>query len=137
MSIEILPGAQADLEALALKNPRAAATIATFLEEAHADSDIVDKCTSATPVEIVIGQFPVVSARPWINARGDNDNLFRFRLLETPATNYRVVYGYDWRSRQIGILAVVKRKEFDYGLSGDLARRIRNDWRDATGGRPT
>jgi mRNA-degrading endonuclease RelE of RelBE toxin-antitoxin system len=132
--IDILPGAKADLTALRQSDPDALATIVAFLQEADADPALIER--SASKGDHSIGTHRI-SVKPWVKARRSNDNLFRYRILDTPATSYRVVYGFDWRARRIGILAVVHREDFDYGLSGTLANRIQNDWRTATGGRDT
>lgn len=51
-------------------------------------------------------------------------------VLDTPATVYRVVYGYHWHTRQVCILAIVHKDEFDYdNLNSSLAQRILADWR--------
>src|SRR5882762_983760 len=134
MPVDLLSGAIADLATLRRVNPDAHATVVAFLQEADADEELIDKCTSEGTVEI--GPYRV-SARPWHAARRAGDNLFRFRVLDTSATVYRIVYGHDWRAHRIGILAVVHKDRFDYEISGSLADRIRNDWRCATDGRAT
>lgn len=131
MSIDILPGAKTDLAALRQSDPPAFAAVAVFLEEANADLTLIDKCT--THGDNTIGQSRI-NVKAWVAARREGDNLFRIRILETPATVYRVVYGFDWRSRRIGILAVVHKDRFGYGTSGELADRIQDDWHRATGG---
>ena len=134
MAIDVLPGARADMAALMRSDPDALAVVIAFLQEADADEALVDKCT--THGDSTVGSFQV-NVKAWVNARRRDDNLFRFRVLNTPATSYRVVYGYDWRKRRVGVLAVVHRKEFDYGISGELADRIQSDWRCATDGLAT
>jgi mRNA-degrading endonuclease RelE of RelBE toxin-antitoxin system len=120
--------------ALKRSDPDALAVIVAFLQEADADEELIDKCT--THGESTIGPFRV-NVKAWVNARRRDDNLFRFRVVDTPATRYRVVYGYDWRKRRVGILAVVHKEEFDYGISSELADRIQSDWRCATDGLAT
>jgi hypothetical protein len=134
MALDLLSGAKQDLAALRLTDPDAHATVVAFLAEADADEELIGKCTSEGTVEI--GPYRV-SAVPWHAARRRGDNLFRFRVFDTPATDYRIVYGYDWRTRRIGILAVVHKGKFDYAISTGLADRIRDDWRGATDGRLT
>ena len=133
MSIDILPGAKTDLMELRHSDPDAMAVVSSFLQEANADSELVKKCTTRGNVQIGSSQ---VSVKPWAAARR-RDNLFRFRILDTPATVYRIVYGYDWHTRRVGILAVVHKDEFDYATSGELADRILNDWHCATDGLET
>jgi mRNA-degrading endonuclease RelE of RelBE toxin-antitoxin system len=133
MEIDLLPGAIGDLTKLRDADPDALAAIIAFLQEAAAETDdnLIDKCTTKGNVEIGANR---VNVKPWAAARRGPDNLFRFRILDTPATVYRVVYGYDWRKRRIGALAVVHKDNFDYEITGDLANRIYNDWLSATDG---
>jgi hypothetical protein len=131
--IDLLPGAQTDLRAFRQSDPDALAAVMAFLQEAEVDDELIDKCTTTGNVRIGANR---VNVKPWAAARR-TDNLFRFRILDSPATMYRIVYGYDWHTRRIGILAVVPKEKFDYEISGALADRIYNDWRRATDGRPT
>jgi hypothetical protein len=134
MRLDLLSGARQDLAALRPLNPDAYATVVAFLEEADADEELIDKCTSEGTV--TIGPYRV-GAKPWHAARRADDNLFRFRVFDTPATVYRIVCGFDWRAQRIGILAVVHKDNFDYDISSGLANRIHDDWRRATDGRAT
>jgi mRNA-degrading endonuclease RelE of RelBE toxin-antitoxin system len=134
MPIDILPGARNDLIRLKRSDPDALAVIATFLQEADADEKLIDKCT--TQGNVVIGSNRL-NVKAWVEARRTIGNLHRFRILDTPATSYRIVYGYDWHTRRIGILAIVHRDNFDYEISGQLADRIQADWDRATDGRCT
>jgi mRNA-degrading endonuclease RelE of RelBE toxin-antitoxin system len=117
-----------------MSDPDALSAVVAFLEEAEADDELLAKCTTYGTVEI--GSYRV-SVKPWVEARRGGDNLFRFRILDTPATTYRVLYGYDWHSGRVGILAVVHKDDFDYAMSGKFADRIQADWRSATGGLST
>jgi hypothetical protein len=134
MSMDILPGAVADMAGVRLSDPDALAVVAVFLQEAESDEELIDKCTTHGNIEIGSHRVNVTA---WVMARSAGMNLFRFRILDTPATVYRIVYGYDWHTRRIGILAVVHKDNFDYGLSSDLADRIQDDWDRATDGRST
>jgi mRNA-degrading endonuclease RelE of RelBE toxin-antitoxin system len=134
MAIDLLPGAKADLAVLRRSNPEALAVIAVFLQEADADSELIEKCTTYGDNSIGSNR---INVKPWVAARRQSDNLFRFRILDTPATVYRIVYGYDWHTRRIGILAVVHKDDFDYEISGELADRIQADWHRATDDRST
>jgi mRNA-degrading endonuclease RelE of RelBE toxin-antitoxin system len=120
--------------ALRASDPYALAVVVAFLQEADSDEHLIDKFT--THGESAVGPFRV-NVKGWVAARRRDDNLYRLRVLDTPATSYRVVYGYDWRKRRVGILAVVHKEEFDYGISSDLADRIQSDWRCATDGLAT
>ena len=132
-AIDLLPGAQADLRALRQSDPDALAVVLAFIQEAEVEDELIDKCTTNGNVQIGANR---VSVKAWAAARR-TDNLFRFRILDSSATVYRIVYGYDWHTRRIGILAVVHKENFDYEISGALADRIYDDWRRATDGRST
>ena len=133
MPIDVLAGALDDIAQLKSKDPAALAVVFAFLQEAEEDTQLIAKFT--TRGDLDIGKY-CVNAKPWVRARA-TDNLFRIRILNTQATSYRVVYGYDWRQRRIGILAIVHKEKFDYGINGDLADRIFNDWHTATAGQST
>jgi hypothetical protein len=133
MSIDVLPGAVHDIALLEVSDPEALAVVLTFLQEAEAESRLIDQFTSYGNVDL--GKFRV-NVKPWVLARA-TDNLFRIRILDTPATVYRVVYGYDWRQRRIGILAIIHKDLFDYEIDSQIADRIFNDWYVATDGQPT
>jgi len=133
MIIDLLPGAKTDLRALRESNPDAFAAVMAFLEEAEADESLIDKFTTYGNVQI--GES-VINVKRWA-AASVVGNLLRIRILNTPATVYRIVYGYDWQTRRMGILAVVHKDDFDYEIKGELADRIQNDWYVATDGRST
>jgi hypothetical protein len=133
MPIDVLTGALSDISLLEKDDPQALATVLAFLQEAEADARLIDKFT--TYGDSSIGRFQA-NVKPWVRARA-TDNLFRIRILNTPATVYRVVYGYDWRQRRIGILAILHKNLFDYEIDSKIADRIFNDWYVATDGRPT
>jgi hypothetical protein len=134
MPIDVLPGAEEDIAELESLDPGALAVVLTVLDEAEADSSIQQKLT--TYGDAYIGEW-LLNVKPWVVARARRDNLFRFRVLKTAATSYRVVYGYDWRAQRIGVLAIVHKEDFDYGLKSTLSDRIFNDWRAATDHRDT
>lgn len=134
MRVDILPGAIEDLTRLEETDLDAANVIWVVLDEADADPDVIDKLTDERPVHV--GKHRIGIKR-WSKAQCSFNNLFRLRVFDTPATSYRVVYGFDWRARRIGILAVVHRDNFDYELSDSLGQRILADWRKATGGLDT
>jgi hypothetical protein len=130
MHIDLLSGAQIDLRGLRQSDPDVFAAVLAFLVEAAADEELINKCTSYGNVQINLTQ---VNVKRWVAASGIG-NLFRIRILDTPATVYRVIYGFDWRSRRIGVLAVVHKDDFNYEITGELADRIRDDWFSATDG---
>lgn len=133
MPIDVLPGAEEDIEQLASADPAALAAVLAFIEEAESDTAL--EATLTTVGNVNCGSFRV-NIKRWVLAQSSG-NLLRLRILDTPATGYRVIYGFDWRKRRIGILAIVDKSEFDYEISSKLAFRILRDWNMATDGRPT
>ncbi|MBI3344135.1 MAG: hypothetical protein HY028_04650 [Gammaproteobacteria bacterium] len=126
MHLDIHQNAAQDLRDLRVVNPGAAAAVTVALEQIQVDPKAIDKLTT-------FGNNTVGAARlnikRWESVRGQG-NLWRFRVLDTPATVYRIVYGYHWQTRQICVLAVAHKEKFDYDdLNSDLARRILADWR--------
>lgn len=134
-NIDMLPGAKTDLAALRLTDRTSAAEIAVLLQEADADPRIIEKLT--THGDVTIGNSHLVNVVGWVEARHGGDNLFRLKALDPVVPRYRVIYGFDWHTRRIGILAVVKRDDKTYRKEAALARRIFEDWRNATGGATT
>jgi hypothetical protein len=135
MSIDLLPGAIADMKALRVSDPRALAVVAAFLQEAEGDNELIAKWTVADS-DVEIGQFDA-NVKRWIKGSSFIGNLFRIRVLNTAATSYRIVYGYDWHTQRIAVLAVLHKREFDYEIKTEIANRIKHDWDFATAGRPT
>jgi len=125
MHIDIHDNAQLDLDALWEKDPEAAATVAVVLETLEADPKAIDKLTTQGDVDIGAARSNI---KPWGSATRSR-NLWRFRILDTPATSYRVVYGYHWQTRQLCVLAVVHKEEFDYDdHDSEIIKRIFSDW---------
>jgi mRNA-degrading endonuclease RelE of RelBE toxin-antitoxin system len=135
MPIDLLPGALLDLKSLRTADPKALAVVAAFLQEAESDNELILKWTMGDG-DIAIGQFNA-NVKRWIKGSNFIGNLFRIRVLNTPATEYRIVYGYDWHTQRIGVLAVLHKSVFDYEIKSELADRIKSDWDFATGGRAT
>ena len=126
MHIDIHPHAAQDLDRLWDNDPKAAAAIQAILEQLEADPNLIDKLTTYGNVPVGRG---LINVKPWSSV-GRESSLWRFRALDTPGTNYRVGYGYSWRTRQICVLAIATKKEFDYdNHESDFARRILADWR--------
>jgi mRNA-degrading endonuclease RelE of RelBE toxin-antitoxin system len=125
MHIDIHDSAQLDLDALWEKNPEAAAIVAVTLETLEADPQAIDKLTTRGDVDIGAARSNIKS---WSTA-GRSRNLWRLRILDTPATIYRIVYGYHWQTRQLCALAVVNKDEFDYdNHDSEIVKRIFRDW---------
>ena len=133
MPIDVLPGAEEDMDRLAEADPAALAVVLAFLEEAEADPKLETILTTTGDVDF--GNFQL-SIKRWASAQSAG-NLLRIRILDTPATVYRVIYGYDWGKRRIGILAIVHKDDLDYEIDSKLSRRILDDWNTATDGQPT
>lgn len=115
-----------DIRTLRAINIRAAAAVLVVLEQIGADPRAIDKLT--THGENLFGTTRL-NVKRWQAAKGIG-NLWRFRILDTPATTWRIVYGYHWQTRRICVLAVVEKEEFDYDdLASTLSQRIAEDWR--------
>lgn len=119
----------------------------------HASDDIrqiyaVDKASAAL-ILVVLEQLKIDPQQSInkLTTRGDNDlgiyrsnvklwekvkkfgNLWRFRILDTPATVYRIIYGYHWQTQQLCILAVVNKESYNYDdLTSEINKRIISDW---------
>jgi len=127
MHIDVHKHAKEDLEPLWRNNPEAAASVIVILEQLAADPEVIDKLT--THGDNAVGQN-LISVKCWQKVRGMS-NLWRFRILETPATTYRIIYGYHWQTRQLCVFAVVEKESYDYDdLESDINKRILADWRD-------
>lgn len=125
-SVDVNNHAADDLRSLKKSAPEAAATILIVLEQIQADPKAIDKLTDYGDNKF--GDH-LLNVKVWETARGAG-NLWRFRILDSPATEYRVVYGYQWQTQQLCVLAVVHKLEFDYdNLNTEISRRILNDWR--------
>jgi hypothetical protein len=124
MHLDIHDHADDDLEALWVSDAEAAAEIHAWLEVMEDDPKAIDKLTTRGDS----GGDPNINIKSWHTA-GARRNLWRARILDTPATIYRVVYGYHWQTRQLCILAVVKKDEFDYDdHSSFIVQRVFSDW---------
>lgn len=125
-ALDVHQHARDDIHRIRATDVRAAAAVLVALEQIQADPAAIDKLTTYGNNNI---DTVTLSVKPWERARGIG-NLWRFRILDTPATTYRVVYGYHYQTRQLCVLAVVHKEAFDYDdISSDIARRIFADWR--------
>lgn len=125
MYIDISIHAKADLKAIGASDKDAAFAVLAALEQIEADPRAIDKLLTWGD-----NQFgdTRVNVKPWQTAK-KKGNLWRFRILDTPATVYRIVYGYHYQTRQLCILAVVHKETFNYDdLTSDIAQRILADW---------
>jgi mRNA-degrading endonuclease RelE of RelBE toxin-antitoxin system len=134
-TFDICESADADLDRLWDNDPKAAAAVVVALDEVQADPELIEKLTTRGDVEFETQRLGI---KQWREAQRANNNLWRFRILDTPATSYRVVYGFHWQLRHICILAIGHKDQLDYdNLDKDLSERILADWFDITGGQGT
>lgn len=125
MHIDVNIHAQADLKAISALDKDGAFAVMAALEQIEADPKVIDKLLTRGD-----NQFgnTLVNVKAWQAAK-KKGNLWRFRILDTPATVYRIVYGYHYQTRQLCILAVVHKETFNYDdLTSDIAQRILADW---------
>jgi hypothetical protein len=132
--IDLLGGAVRDLTELRRSDPSAAAEVIVVLQELNGCPDPTGLLTSHG--NVTLGKHRL-NIKGWVSARKNGANLSRLRILDSSATSYRVIYGYDWIARRIGVLAVRHKHEISYNLSDELERRIVADWYAATGGTST
>lgn len=128
MHVDVHNHAWEDLDRLWKEDPDAAAVIEVVLEEVQADPRVIDKLTQHGNNEF--GSYDKVNVKRLIEAsRNKRGDVWRWRVLETPATGYRVIYGYHIQTRQICVLAVASKEEIDdYRQDSDLAKRVARDW---------
>lgn len=125
--IDITHNAENDLTRLWVDDPAAAAVVTVALEQLEADPRALDKLTTHGNNNVGASRLNI---KQWEAMNKKRANVWRFRVLDTPATNYRVVYGYHWQTKQLCIFAIVHKEQFDYDdTDNDLSRRILNDWR--------
>ena len=136
MHVDVHLNAESDLDRVWVDNPRAAAAIDVLIEQLKADPlTTIDKLT--THGDNLIGDS-LVNVKAWQKVLKKAD-IWRLRSSNSPSTlrshasTYRIIYGYQWRSmpRQLCILAIVKRENFDYdNLETSINRRIIADWKE-------
>lgn len=122
-----------DLHDLKASNLEAFSDIIVLIQELKAQPDItIDWLT--THGDTKANSFDI-NAKQWLAVRKIANNLWRLRLQSVPesystsASIYRIIYGYHYQTRQLCILAVVKREEFDYDdLTTPINQRIIRDW---------
>ena len=125
MHIDVHPNFEKDLDELWETNPRCAATLTVILEAIQDDPRALDKLT--TYGEVQFGKNRV-GVKNW-KSIGVQRNIWRLRAFDSPATNYRAIYGYHYQTKQLCVLAVVNKDEFDYDdHDSDIVQRIINDW---------
>ena len=134
-AFDICENATADLDRLWDSDPKAAAAVVVALDEVLADPALIRKLTTHGDVQF---QTHRLGIKRWREAQRSFNNLWRFRILDTPATSYRVVYGFHWQLRHVCVLAIAHKDQLDYdNLDEDLSERILADWFEITGGQDT
>lgn len=127
MQIDIHEHGEADLDRLWQTDRRAAAAVVATLEQLAADPRLVDKLTTHGNNQVGLHE---INVKRWQRIRAKQGDLWRFRALNTPATSYRVVYGYEIQARRICVLGVVHKDEFNYDdPTNPVAQRIVAVWR--------
>ena len=125
-SVDVHNNAKQDIRIVAASDKAAAATILAVLEQLKADpKTTMDKLT--THGDNYVGCYRL-SVKRWETA-SKIGNLWRLRILDTPSTKYRVIYGYHWVTHQLCILAIVEKDNYDYDdLNTTINKRIISDW---------
>ncbi len=118
MRVQLHDDAQADLEHLWAHDEDAAAAIQVTLEEADLDPRVLDKLTQHGNNELPSGQE--LNVKRWETAsRAAKRDVWRLRVLNSPATSYRIVYGYHIQHRQVYVLGITHKETFIYDDLGD------------------
>src|SRR5579862_6219091 len=134
-AFDICESAIADLDALWDTDPKAAAAVVVALDEVYADPKLIEKLTTHGDAEF---KSQLLGVKRWLEAQHSNQNLWRFRIFDTPASSYRVVYGFHWQLRHVCVLAIAHKDELDYdNLDANLSKRILADWFSITGEKST
>ena len=134
-AFDICENAAADLDRLWDSDPKAAAAVVVALDEVLADPALIEKLTTQGDVEFETQRLGI---KKWREAQRSPNNLWRFRILNTPATSYRVVYGFHWQLRHVCVLAIAHKDQLNYdNLDEDLPERILSDWFEISGGQDT
>lgn len=134
-AFDICENAAADLDRLWDIDSKAAAAVVVALDEVLVDSELIKKLTTQGDVDFRTQRLGI---KRWREAQRSPNNLWRFRILDTPATSYRVVYGFHWQLRHVCVLAIVHKDKLDYdNLDQDLSERILADWFEITDGQNT
>lgn len=117
-----------DLRRIRVEDPDSYAAIFATLNLVRDDPDTIDKLTTHGDNLFGVTRLGV---KRWETAQKKGHNLWRFRILDTAATVYRVVYGYNYKIRRVCVLAVVRKEEFNYDdITSGIAQRIHSDWVD-------
>lgn len=133
-SIDIHQNAKNDLLDLKASNPEAFSDILVLIQELQINPNLtIDWLT--THGDIDANGFDI-NAKQWIAIKNIANNIWRLRLMGLPeyysneASKYRIIYCYHYQTRQLCILAVVNRNEFNYDdLTTPINQRIIRDYK--------
>jgi mRNA-degrading endonuclease RelE of RelBE toxin-antitoxin system len=130
MRVQLHPDAEADLDLLWMHDQEAAADIEVILEEADLDPRVLDKLTQHGNNELPSGKE--LNVKRWEKAsRVLKRDVWRLRVLNSPATSYRIVYGYHIQHRQIYVLGIIHKGSFNYDdLTDNFCSRCLAAWVD-------
>lgn len=126
MHVDIHANAAADLEALWSSDPKAAAVVAVVLEELQGNPSLANVLLAHGDASFA---GYLLGVKQWQKAKELKAQIWRFRVFNTPATSYRVVYGHHAQTKQLCVLAVVHKEQFDYEFYSPIGARILDDWR--------
>lgn len=104
-AFDICENAAADLDRLWDSDSKAAAAVVVALDEVLVDPELIKKLTTQGDVDFRTQRLGI---KRWREAQRSPNNLWRFRILDTPATSYRVVYGFHWQLRHVCVLAIAQ-----------------------------
>lgn len=128
MHVDVHRSAVGDIDRLWDDDPDSAAAVVAAIELLQSDPGAIGKLTQHGNNDI---EAMRINVKRWQSVRPRMGDLWRFRVLDTPATRYRVVYGYHVQTRQICVLAVVGKEVFDYDdHTSPIVQRVLADWRN-------
>lgn len=125
-SVIVHDHAKKDVADIAKANIDVAATVLVFLEQLKVDpKTTIDVLTTRGENELFENR---INVKEWQKVKRFA-NLWRLRVLDTPATMHRIFYGYHYQTQQLCVLAVVDKENYDYDdLTTEINKRIIADW---------
>jgi hypothetical protein len=116
-----------DIRLIASSDKKAASAILVALEHLKVDpKTTIDILTTHGSNELANLNL---SVKKWQSAKSIG-NLWRLRVMDSPATTHRIIYGFHYQTQQLCILAIVNKENYDYDdLTSEINRRIISDWR--------
>lgn len=135
--VQLHEDAKGDLLRRKVSDGAAVATIVAFLQEVKAlGSQAPNVLTTEGDGHLC---KLLVNIKEWkqLSKLRPRPNVWRVRILDSPATSYRVFYGYHYPTKQLVVLAALKKvsdtefeDDFDYdNLASPVAQRIIAAWR--------